>query len=638
MSFANLLFLAGGVAVVVPFAIHLIHRRRWEQVSIGSLRFLQEAMRTSRRMSRVENWPLLLLRMLMVLLLALIFARPYIEQKEKKEEVTGGENIILLDSSGSLVGWRKEVLSLAREVASDFEEDSVRFLAFADEVKELPEIEGYDAIAGAPTNWGKVIDWVFATASGGDVGKVVVVTDGREGGLGDAPERLWPSTVDIEFQRIPNKQKGNAAVMDVELLTEYRGEETIIEARVEVEGEWSGFALLELKDGRRKSVEVPVGGGRVVFAVDAGPLSRSDKLLQGKVSLQTGEVDSWRADDTRYFSFLERVRKKILILDGDPGVSPFTSEGYFLSQALLASSRGPGQSPFIPVIQNDFRLQRPRDTEENWDAIVMCNWLSLTSLEAKVLDEWNKEGTGIVVVLGDQSHSQGYQSLVELGLFPNGLTRQEVATPRSVEVISKGSRSMEGLAELGVRMGDLFLRDGFRFSESKEWVKAVALRGGGGLVYEKKGTEDGLVMVVAHPLTREWGDFPISRWFVPLVTEWTKAASGGSQLGLRVESLVTGLANPEQGIFESEGKLEVVNADLGESKVTVLSDEEFKVRLGIPLEVTDNLEIGSIRARALPKERERAHEFWPWLLILLVFVGLFEMWFSDFRKPSPQNI
>ncbi|MGJ8726138.1 MAG: BatA domain-containing protein [Roseibacillus sp.] len=638
MNFASILFLAGGAAVVIPLLIHLIRRRRWEQVSIGSLRFLQEAARTSRRMSQVDNWPLMLLRMLMLLLLAFVFARPYFSEKEKRESVDGGTILVLLDASGSLVESREEVIKLAEQATQGKEGVGVRLVAFADEVEELSKVDDYRAVAGSPTDWEGVVEWTIDAVAAGSVSEVVVVTDGRNGGVADEPQRLWPSSVAINIQRVQAKGEANAAVGEVELLTEYQGLETVFEARVEVEGDWSGEAVLELEDGRRASVVVPEGGGRVVFGVEPGELSESERLLRGKVTLKGQEADSWSADDVRYFALLERVRKRILILDGDPGATPFTSEGYYLSRALQASGRGPGQSAFVPVIQNDFRLAEPREGEERWDAIVLCNWAQVGSFEAEVLESWRELGTGLVVVLGDQSSAAGYASLTERGLFPKGLERQEVATPRPLELGEEESLAMRGFSEVGSGLNTLFLRDGFRFGDSGSWIESASLRGGGGLLFEKVEEGKGLALVVAHPLTREWGDFPISRWFVPLAMEWMKAATGWRESGARVLNSVVGFSRPEQGIFDQEGQVGVVNADVEERKVGVLSDSELRERLGVPSE-DGSLELANTPVLSeLPASRERPHEIWPWLLFVLILLGGYELWFSDFRKFKPQNI
>ncbi|MEQ1752257.1 MAG: BatA domain-containing protein, partial [Prosthecobacter sp.] len=70
------LYLLGGSAIIGPILMHLRRRPPQDRVEFSSLMFLdaQTPMPVSKR--RLENWLLLLLRCLALLLLALMFARP----------------------------------------------------------------------------------------------------------------------------------------------------------------------------------------------------------------------------------------------------------------------------------------------------------------------------------------------------------------------------------------------------------------------------------------------------------------------------------------------------------------------------------------------------------------------------------
>src|SRR5262245_21819593 len=92
-------FLAGGLAVTVPILIHLLFRQKTRLVPIGSVQFLHQVVREHRRRRRVRQWVLLVLRMLAVVLLALLFARPY-----WAKAVSGLEQeiVFLVDCSASM--------------------------------------------------------------------------------------------------------------------------------------------------------------------------------------------------------------------------------------------------------------------------------------------------------------------------------------------------------------------------------------------------------------------------------------------------------------------------------------------------------------------------------------------------------
>lgn len=68
---------AGGAAMVtIPIAIHLLSRWRRRPQPFGAMRFLIEAYRRQKRRMRFEQWLLLLVRCLIVLLLGLALSRP----------------------------------------------------------------------------------------------------------------------------------------------------------------------------------------------------------------------------------------------------------------------------------------------------------------------------------------------------------------------------------------------------------------------------------------------------------------------------------------------------------------------------------------------------------------------------------
>src|SRR5271155_3238826 len=111
-------FLAATAAVAVPILIHLLLRPRARRVDIGSVRFLNRALRESTRRRRVRRWLLLALRMAAVLLLALLFARPYLSSRGA--DGRDREVIVLVDQSASMnaVQSKQTLFAQAQEAAA----------------------------------------------------------------------------------------------------------------------------------------------------------------------------------------------------------------------------------------------------------------------------------------------------------------------------------------------------------------------------------------------------------------------------------------------------------------------------------------------------------------------------------------
>ncbi len=90
-------------AVAIPFLIHWLNRRRWQEAPWAAMQFLLEAYRCSRRRIRFEQWLLLLLRAAVIALVVLALAEPYLERGGF--DAAPGETVhrlIVLDGSYSM--------------------------------------------------------------------------------------------------------------------------------------------------------------------------------------------------------------------------------------------------------------------------------------------------------------------------------------------------------------------------------------------------------------------------------------------------------------------------------------------------------------------------------------------------------
>ena len=111
------LFYGGAAAVAVPILIHLLARRRFRRIRWAAMDFLIDAERRNRRRMRLEEWILLVLRCLAVLLLALLVARPFIIPSGAAAFLGGArrtERLVLLDDSFSMAYESGEGTSFSR--------------------------------------------------------------------------------------------------------------------------------------------------------------------------------------------------------------------------------------------------------------------------------------------------------------------------------------------------------------------------------------------------------------------------------------------------------------------------------------------------------------------------------------------
>lgn len=91
----------GAIAIASPILIHLLNKRRFKIVDWAAMDFLLEADKKNRRRVQLENFILLLLRCLAMLLIGLLLARPFLPSSVANvmQQTQQFERVILLDDS-----------------------------------------------------------------------------------------------------------------------------------------------------------------------------------------------------------------------------------------------------------------------------------------------------------------------------------------------------------------------------------------------------------------------------------------------------------------------------------------------------------------------------------------------------------
>jgi len=134
MGFLNGLFLAAAATALLPILIHLVQRRRVEEVVFGSLRFLRKTSHRVVQRRRFEEFLLVLLRALALALLAFGFARPFFVPARDAHSDSAlfsaegpagaaGAALILIDNSysmraeGRMERAKEEALKFLRQAA-----------------------------------------------------------------------------------------------------------------------------------------------------------------------------------------------------------------------------------------------------------------------------------------------------------------------------------------------------------------------------------------------------------------------------------------------------------------------------------------------------------------------------------------
>src|SRR3954454_19368199 len=101
LNFANPALLWGAAAASLPIIIHLLNRRKFREMQWAAMRFLIAAMRKNSRRIRIEQWILLGIRTLLILLVVSAMAKPFLESLGALPILAGQRthNVLVLDGS-----------------------------------------------------------------------------------------------------------------------------------------------------------------------------------------------------------------------------------------------------------------------------------------------------------------------------------------------------------------------------------------------------------------------------------------------------------------------------------------------------------------------------------------------------------
>ena len=686
MSFAFLvpLFLLGVAGIVVPIVVHLTRRQRKNVVHFPSLMFLEKIPYQEQRRRRIQHWFLLSLRALALALLAIAFARPFLDETELGLGASSGprEVVVLVDQSYSMaIGDRME--QAHREVREIFDGlgplDRASLVAFSqgaavlarstsDRVRLRGALDTI-AVSSRPTRFGpalKVAQTILEESTL-PFGQVYLLSDfQRNGWTGDEGVRLPPGSTVTPVALGTDEPIDNVMVTDVSLPRQIvSGRERLTpSARIVRRGGDGAREItvaLEIDGQELQSRPVSIEPNAATV-VSFQPLTLSQPHTRGTVRVPEDELE---ADDSHHFVVSPGTSLPVLIVEG-AGAPQSTS--LYLRGALDISDDG----RFGVSVRRASTI-RPVDLD-GADAVFL-NDVQIDGGSAERLRDFVANGGGVFVALGED------------GGWPASAADMLPGTPGSVEDRIQGRGGRLGFLDYdhpifevfaGPRSGDFTTARFYRARrfEPTDSARVVARFDDSSPALIERRVGRGRVVVWTSTLDDVWNDLalqPVDLPFVHRVAEY---------LGGRAEAqpwFITGqvvdLANPEAlvtaGLVSSEAAglaegleqvaltptggtialpadegprylpldehgfytvrrpgsdpdrpfVMAVNVDLAESNLARIDPEELVAQITAPAAVT---EAGASLNQAPDlrrEDQERRQSLWRWLL--LAALGLF---------------
>ncbi len=679
------LFLLGLGTLVVPVIVHLIHRHKRESVPFPSLMFIQRIPYKDVRRQQLRHKLLFALRCLALILLALAFARPFLENATEAAaaDIAGREVVILLDRSHSMrLGdrWQRAVEQVRARLDVLGPLDRASVVLFAETAEAMGEstadglslknaIERAEPTAGA-TRYGSALQLAGRILSESELPEreVVFLTDFQRSGWDRVSDVRLPGGTTVTAVDLSEDETYNISLPFVSLRQEVlSGREWVsVTTRVVNGGERQvrGLRIALVLNGQElqsRTVTVdPLGSTAVTFS----PVLLPQGVSRGAV---TAGTDALPQDNTAVFVLSPSNSLSALILESSDARE---NQSLFLSRALGIGDRPSFRVDVRPLSQ--FRL-----SDLDGRAVLVLNDAPLPGGRAgQRIREFVENGGGLLVVLGERNGPQTWLGNA-VDLLP-GVVGARVDLDRgpiALSTMEYGSPVFDVFS--APRSGDLSAAKFFRYRDLTvdDPQSVLARYSDGQVALAEKKVGDGIVLVWTSTTDTYWNDLALQPVFLPFVHRMMRylaryeevrpfftvgetlkltreshdkslqalmdaggdlvvEAPSGNRTIVRAGAGEQVVELTEQGFYEIRqvdgGQIQpafvAVNIDPSESDLAKLDTEEF---LGAVAPMGDEESVGA-RARKLTiEEREHRQQLWWYLLIAAMLMLVAETAISN---------
>jgi hypothetical protein len=601
LTFLQPALLLATLAAAVPAIIHLIYRRRALVHRFPAVHFLLLADKRTARKFRLHQWLLLALRMLAILLLALLIARPHLTGSNVQAAALAPPQatVILIDNSLSMQyrDGQETRLQRARTVASRLMQN----MAAHDSAAVLPLLPGAEA-APTPVFFSRDETTLQEQLSALQPSHATVDLHGalqraltllQESPLprrqlvflSDFTMRGWedfhlsqlpivPEHVTLHFIRLGGAQRdANVLISDVRITERPFIEHAPLDITAVVHNR-SATALRNLR------VDLLLGSNAVgQQLVDLGPdeqITVPFRIAAPAAGLHWGEVrlegDGFAEDDRFYYALRTVTPVHVLLVDGDPGTSLFDSEIFYLLHAL--QPRGVLGRPLFypkPIPWEGLEQERLSD----YQVIVLCNVEALTPQVRQRVYQFVAEGGGLLLFAGNRVDPVRYNAMfyrsdtLILPLALGQAIQRQQDQPMSIATVHSDHEPLAAFAgaEAMLQRSKVYRYLSLEGLGSVPGARALlTLQDGRPLLVDKE-LGRGRVLFFASSADRDWTDLPTRTAYVPLLHGLVGYAARLSTAAQRPGTVMPEAARLP-GRDEDEGTTVTIHTPEGQERLT----------------------------------------------------------------------
>jgi len=598
-----------GILILGPIVAHLVRQTPKERRAFGAMLLLERLPKRNRRRRQLEDKPFLLARILMVLFIVFAVAGPEIQWPGAVPEFGGsGAVVVVIDDSlsmdlrhedqGTLLSRaRAEAVELVRGLPAGTQLGAVRVGGTASRLTPALTSEHGQVIAA--------IENVQQSLYGTDlVGGIRLARQMLAGGGGEV----------LVFTDEAGQGVVESALSEIALLTEQGG--ALVPRPIHAEkpaniaiagaeygsGPEGGTVTVRVANFGTEPMEVPAtialpDGTEITAFVEMAPGQTVEKaftvprVAQGGVGTIQIEDGHLAGDDVGSFHLPTIGASRVLVVDGDPGLTPTASEVYYLERALAPWGRGVSlDGGVLPDITSPSAVSV---LDPDLHRVVFLANVADPGPWANRLVEFVSDGGSLVISLGNNV-SADRTNAVLAALLPTQLRRSRALAASGepgvrTETPDVNEPIFSAFARGGirgfnrVRWNRLFTVEPYKESDS---IRTLLRTEGGMPLLIQRRVGEGHVLLFTGTFDVDWGNFPLQAVYMPLIQSIVRVLGvpdGGEgrrfdgRVGTPVELPVSGLT----GSVVVDGPDGIVDAEVDSGVVRFTPDKAGAYRVGV---------------------------------------------------------
>jgi len=677
-------YLLGAAAVIAPILLHLRRRPPQDRVEFSSLLFLdaQTPVPVSKR--RLENWLLLLLRCLALILLALMFARPFLRSESAASTSPDRATLILIDRSASMRRddlWQRALDEAKRTAQSAKITDRVALAVFDQKLTPLwtfeedrtspasRSTEFPTRLASHSPSWSAthldraLIDAValFDTNTASLKKHILLITDLQEGTHLDALRTIaWPADLRLQVHRL---DPANADNLSLALAASDSTTDTPVrpDASAKTQASTIRTRLANTRDSRLRDFTLAWKDGPKSDSITAQLQPGASRILTAppnstNATTLTLTGDTQDFDNHLYIAPPQPRTVRIHFLGDNTTRDEAASPLYYLSRALQPTAT------LAPALSADKKL--PAQSPD----IIFLSGATTNAETSTALRDFLTQGGFLVHVIASPNDATLIKTLTGL----NDLTITDGDTTDDYRMLGEVNTAHPLLKPFA----DPRLRDftklrfwhhrliTFKDDPTKKLETLASFDNGHPAILTARIGKGTLILLASgwHP-----GDsqFALSTKFVPLLYGWLAAAGFshdpaaslivGDALPLEATQSHT-ITDPDNKTYSlkpgqtftteliglhtittaSRKQTVAVNLPPDEGRVLPLEPQKL-ADYGIKLAASVDLDSATASAdqqRLSATETEQRQRSWWWILLILLAVLLLETWLAGRNRQT----